>query len=361
MNMSDSIDLFEPEEFIPNDPNVTFRPGKAGRLNKKAVIVYESANKRFATESVENVSAKKSKRISNEFNPSHRLSMKLDDRQGPSRLSSQLDNRLPTDKQSFPNLKERLVIQKEREMDVDTDNPQFKKFLKYGVRRDHNEWSLPRSLGDINIFNKKLKCCLSIAANFSSNLVVKLRRDLNQWRLKDRLPDKRKYVIYNHNLNALIKAPFGVVTAFPNHPNPLFSSHCNSQESIASSFNASFRSETKFKSCNTKIESTTTQTEPESSNFQADTRLTKSLWETQFTIAEFEQQNKYLLIEHSNLKVSLNCAKISRANAKINADCAESKLEISERVNSDLFEENKEVKQQLDEGPPKRSLFSLNC
>ena len=53
------------------------------------------------------------------------------------------------------------------------------------------------------------------------------------------------------------------------------------------------------------------------------------------------------------MKVSLRCAIRSRANAKINADRAESKLEISERVTSDLFEENKEVKQQLEEATSK--------
>ena len=77
--------------------------------------------------------------------------------------------------------------------------------------------------------------------------------------------------------------------------------------------------------------------------------MTALLWETEFAIAEFEQQNKSLLIELKNLKVSLLCANRSRANAKINADRAESKLEISERVTSDLFEENKEVKRQLEE------------
>ena len=59
--MSISIDLFEPEGFIPNDlrpPNVTFKPRKARRINEKAVTVYGSADKRSATESVENVSAK---------------------------------------------------------------------------------------------------------------------------------------------------------------------------------------------------------------------------------------------------------------------------------------------------------------
>ena len=58
-------------------------------------------------------------------------------------------------------------------------------------------------------------------------------------------------------------------------------------------------------------------------------------------------------MELSNLKASLNCANRSRANAKINAGCAESKLEFPERVTSDLFEENKEVKQQLKEATSK--------
>ena len=48
------------------------------------------------------------------------------------------------------------------------------------------------------------------------------------------------------------------------------------------------------------------------------------------------------------LSIALNR---SRAIAKVNADCVEVKLEFSESVTftSDLFEENKEVKQQIDE------------
>ena len=49
------------------------------------------------------------------------------------------------------------------------------------------------------------------------------------------------------------------------------------------------------------------------------------------------------------MEVSLKCANRSRANAKINADRADSKLEVSERVTSGLFEENKVVKHQLEE------------
>ena len=165
-------------------------------------------------------------------------------------------------------------------------------------------------------------------------------------------------------MNAPIKALFGVVTAFPNNPNPLFFSHFNSQESITSSCNTSSCSscsETKFKSSTTKTVSTTTQTEPESSNFQADNQPTKSLWETEFAVAAFEQQNKNLLTELSNLKVSLNCANRSRANATVNADRAESKLEISERVTSDLFKGTKKSKNNSRKRPPKWGHFDPSC
>ena len=65
-----------------------------------------------------------------------------------------------------------------------------------------------------------------------------------------------------------------------------------------------------------------------------------------------------MLIELKKLKVSLNCVSRSRANAKINTDRAESKLEFSERVSSSFFEEKKEVKQQLDEATSKAECFS---
>ena len=76
-------ELFEPEGFFPNDlrpPNVTFKPRKARRINKKAVAICKNSNKRVATESVENLSAKKSMRLGNDPKPSNRLSMRLDDR-----------------------------------------------------------------------------------------------------------------------------------------------------------------------------------------------------------------------------------------------------------------------------------------
>ena len=131
-------------------------------------------------------------------------------------------------------------------MNFDTDNPQFTKFLKYGIRRDHTEWFLHKSPGDTKICNKKPNYSLSFPANFSSNLVVSLPKGLNQGCLKNRSLEEPKYVNYNHNLNALSKAPFGIVTVFPEDKNPKFSSHSNSQESVASSYNASLCPKTKW-------------------------------------------------------------------------------------------------------------------
>ena len=106
--------------------------------------------------------------------------------------------------------------------------------------------------------------------------MVNLPKDHNQGRLEERIPDERKYVVYNHDLNSLVKAPFGVITAFPNDPNPLFSSDCHSEESLTSSCNTS-SSETNSKISTNNTVSTAMQTNPEPSNSQPDTHLTASL------------------------------------------------------------------------------------
>ena len=75
---------------------------------------------------------------------------------------------------------------------------------------------------------KKLRSTITIPANFSSNLIVILPKDFNQWRLKDRIPDEGKYVIYNPDLNCLIKAPVSIVIAFLYDLNPVFNSPSSS-------------------------------------------------------------------------------------------------------------------------------------
>ena len=90
--------------------------------------------------------------------------MKLDDGQGPSRVLSRLNDGLPKDKKSFSSLKRTLEIQRDRELNIDTDYPQFITFLKYGILEDCNEWSLPRGIGEVRLFNEKLICSVVIPA-----------------------------------------------------------------------------------------------------------------------------------------------------------------------------------------------------
>ena len=78
----------------------------------------------------------------------------------------------PQIKKSFPSPKERLEMQRERELNVDTDDHQFIKFLKYKYSRDYNDWFLLINLGDIKLFNKKMICSITNPANFSSTLAV---------------------------------------------------------------------------------------------------------------------------------------------------------------------------------------------
>ena len=193
----------------------------------------------------------------------------------------------------------------------------------------------------IEIVNKKLNCSIVIPPDNCTAVNVNLPKEMNQWRLKDRLPEERKYVIYNQQIDSMIKAPFGVFTAFPDDPKPFFNDNAST---ISSSISTSSSRSTV---------NATTQTETEEYKDTYDTNLTAALWKTEFAIAEFEQQNRSLNIELANLKNALCSANRSRAMAKENATRAELKLEISERVTSDLFDENKELKNQIEEATSK--------
>ena len=105
--------------------------------------------------------------------------MRLDDGQAPSRVLSRSNDGLPKDKKFFPSLKEGLEIQRDRELNIDTDDPQFSTFFKYGIRKDCNEWSLPRGFGEVRLFNEKLNCSVVMPANRSSTLMMNLPKGPN--------------------------------------------------------------------------------------------------------------------------------------------------------------------------------------
>ena len=359
--MSDAIDLFEPEGFIPDDlrpSNVTFRSRKTKRVKPCFQKHHNQANKRLASTDPEPNWPRKATKFENNVNfDPNRLSKRLGDGKikGPSCVSMRLDDGLPKEKNWFPSLKERLEIQKSRENNVDTDDPKFIKFLKYGIRKDHNEWFLATPKTGIEIVNKKLNCSIVIPPDNCPAIKVTLPKEMNQWRLKDRLPEERKYVVYNHQLDSMIKAPFGVITAFPDDPNPLFNDNTStiSSSDSTSSFREVSADNPHIPSNTRSTGNATTQTGNEEWTDTPDTNLTAALWKTEFAIAEFEQQNRSLNIELANLKNALCSANRSRAMAKESANRAEFKLEISERVTSDLFDENKELKSQIEEATSK--------
>ena len=147
------------------------------------------------------------------------------------------------------------------------------------------------------------------------------------------------------------------MTVFPDDPNPMFNSYDSSKSPPATSNDPTHDTSSSCSNLSqpkpNETNSVAIQTVDETWDTQTDCQLTASLWSTEFAIAEFEQENKNLLIELIILKVSLRCAIRLRGNPKPRADRAESKLEISEKVNSHLFKENKEVEQQTLEGTSK--------
>ena len=147
------------------------------------------------------------------------------------------------------------------------------------------------------------------------------------------------------------------MTAFPDDPNPMFNSYYSSASLPTTSDDPTHHTLSYCSNWNQpepiETNSVAIQTDDKTWDTQTDCQLTASLWSTELAIAEFEQQKKNLLIELDNLKDSLRCANPSRASVKPNADRAESELEVLEKVTSDLFEETKENKQQLEEATSK--------
>ena len=135
------------------------------------------------------------------------------------------------------------------------------------------------------------------------------------------------------------------MTALPDYPNPMFNSHYSSESLHSTSYGLTCRTSSPCSNLSkpepVEKKSVAIQSELEMWDMQIDCQLTTSLWNIEFPIAELEQQNKNVRIEFTKMKVSVRCANRSWANAKTNADRAESKLEFSQKVNSDLFGENK--------------------
>ena len=158
---------------------------------------------------------------------------------------------------------------------------------------------------------------------------------MKQLRLKDRIPEERKYVIYKYDLNALIKVLFGVLTAFPDNPNAASYRYYPSQSLLNTSFcQLDVQGKTpksSYLTINNSNSTNTTpignQTEDESWNDKTDTQLNSFLKNTEFASAELKHKNRSLSIELINLKVLHRFASPSRAKTMADANRAESKLD----------------------------------
>ena len=81
---------------------------------------------------------------------------------------------------------------------------------------------------------------------------------------------------------------------------------------------------------------------PEKFASRTDKNKKKTLWESEIAVVEIEPQNLALSLKLENINVSLRSSSHSKAKVK-------HELEKSERLTSDLFAENMEAKQSLDE------------
>ena len=124
---------------------------------------------------------------------------------------------------------------------------------------------------------------------------------------KVRIPGERKYVTYNHDLIALIKAPL-VLTAFPDDLNPVFSS-CHSAQNLSSTSSSQLELQSNTSSYthsttnqSNSIETASIGIQTETWDDNTDSQLASSLWNKEIAIAEFEQQNRSQSIGLNNPK-----------------------------------------------------------
>ena len=109
---------------------------------------------------------------------------------------------------------------------------------------------------------------------------------MNQCRLEDRLPDERKYVIYNYKIDSMIKAPFGVITTLPDDPNPLFD---DTSSTISSSISTSTTKDTHIDNSRDlpnrkQTVNATTQTETEEWTDNSHSSSRAALWHNEFVV-----------------------------------------------------------------------------
>ena len=85
--------------------------------------------------------------------------------------SKSIDDGLNKDPRNFPNLKQRLELQKEKELKLDTVNPQFSTSLKYSIKQNYNRWKLPSFVEVVNLTTME-KALMPIELITEPNIVI---------------------------------------------------------------------------------------------------------------------------------------------------------------------------------------------
>ena len=110
---------------------------------------------------------------------------------------------------NFPNLTQRLELQKSREAKLDTENPKFLTSLKYSIMQNYNRWKLPSF---IEVVNSTTMEKAMMPVEFITQPEVVIKNETNFWKLKKR--EERGYILKAGGTQVTI--PFEGITAFPN-------------------------------------------------------------------------------------------------------------------------------------------------
>lgn len=147
------------------------------------------------------------------------------------------DDGLPKEKGKFPKLEDRLTIQKNREQNLNRNDPKFVEYLKYSFKFEYNNWVLDRPL---YLRNTKTNVVLPIPPAKLDSIDLNensfsLTPTANQFRIKDCHFQHEKFSIYLKNLDKYIQVPYESITAFPNGYDPQLNiTHTKSTENISS-------------------------------------------------------------------------------------------------------------------------------
>ena len=204
-------------------------------------------------------------------------------------------------------------------MNIHTDDTKIITFLKYGIRWEYSQWSQPRGLGNIRFFNKNMNCCIILPTILSTNRKF-TQRPKSAEAKKQNPRRKENCHLYSYPQHSHQSA-FEVLTALL-----MILIQCSLLHILWKVFTAHHRAiPTQYAKlpalvqiCHTKsfeTKSVANQTEVETWDTQTDYQITSFWWNAEFAIAEFEQQNKKLLVELKNLNIFLRCANRSQANA----------------------------------------------